>query len=156
VNVEQVRVATTDDEAALFALINRAFDVERFFMTRDRITPAELAEYFRTGLFIVLDGGEGQLNACLYFEQRGDHAYVGMLAVDPGLQGKGIGRQMMMAAERHALSLGCRAVDIRVVNLRQELPPFYHALGYVETGTQAADVSQATQPFHFVLMSKEL
>jgi GNAT superfamily N-acetyltransferase len=79
-----------------------------------------------------------------------------MLAVDPRQQGRGIGRQMMAAAERHALSLGCRAVDIRVVNLRLELPPFYRALGYVDAGTQHADTSASTQPFHYVLMTKTI
>ena len=41
---------------------------------------------------------------------------------------------MMAFAEQHARALGCGTVDIRVVNLREELPPFYRSLGYVETG----------------------
>jgi hypothetical protein len=42
------------------------------------------------------------------------------------------------------------AVDIRVVNLRTELPPIYHALGYVETGTEAVPGSPALKPAHFI------
>jgi hypothetical protein len=51
---------------------------------------------------------------------------------------------------------GCRAVDIRVVNLRTELPPIYRRLGYLETGIQPFEDPRASQPCHFILMSKPL
>jgi hypothetical protein len=48
-------------------------------------------------------------------------------------------------------------MDIRVVNLRTELPPFYRKLGYVETGeVELANEPSALQPFYFVTMSKPL
>ena len=47
-------------------------------------------------------------------------------------------------------------MDIRVVNLRTELLPFYRKLGYVERGTEPVDDPRALQPFHFILMSKAL
>ncbi|HJZ76301.1 MAG TPA: GNAT family N-acetyltransferase [Vicinamibacterales bacterium] len=153
----QTRIATSDDAPALLALINRAFVVEKFFVDRDRTTPEELAEYLRRGTFLLFDRDDGSLAASLYFESRGDRAYVGMLSVNPDLQGQGIGRQMMTAAEDHARALGCRGIDINVVNLREELPPFYRSLGYVEHGcTDPADDPGATRPYHFILMAKEL
>lgn len=63
---------------------------------------------------------------------------------------------MVEAAEQHARAAGCAAMDISVVNLRAELPPFYHRLGYRETGTAPFTDQRATQPCHFVLMSKSL
>jgi hypothetical protein len=48
-------------------------------------------------------------------------------------------------------------VDISVVDLRTELPPFYRRLGYVETGTAPfPDPAKAKRPCHFILMSKPL
>jgi hypothetical protein len=47
-------------------------------------------------------------------------------------------------------------MDIRVVNLRTELPPFYTKLGYASSGTEAAEDPRATQPFYFIRMSKPL
>jgi hypothetical protein len=46
-------------------------------------------------------------------------------------------------------------MDLRIVNLRADLPPFYRRLGYVETGTEpfAAD-AKPSQPCHFIKMSK--
>jgi GNAT superfamily N-acetyltransferase len=59
-------------------------------------------------------------------------------------------------AEQYARDLGCEAMDIRVVNLRGELLPFYRKLGYVERATEPVDDPRALQPFHFILMSKAL
>ena len=82
--------------------------------------------------------------------------YFGMLAVDPSRQGSGVGRRLVEHAEQYARDQGCYVMDIRVVNLRTELPPFYRKLGYVERGTEPVDDPRALQPFHFILMSKAL
>jgi GNAT superfamily N-acetyltransferase len=154
---DDVRIATADDAPALLALINRAFAVEKFFVDHDRITPEQLDGYLASGTFFLLAADDTPPAASLYFEQRGDRAYVGMLSVDPDRQGHGIGRQMMAFAEQHARALGCGGVDIRVVHLREELPPFYRALGYVETGrSEPVDDPGASKPYHFILMAKDL
>src|SRR5215212_3945648 len=104
-----IRTATLNDVAAIVALLNAAFAMERAFVDRDRASVAEITHYFATGgTFFVVDGANGALAACMYLEQRSDRLYLGMLAVGPAHQGHGLGRQMMAAAERHALSLGCR------------------------------------------------
>jgi GNAT superfamily N-acetyltransferase len=90
----------------------------------------------------------------MYLEQRNDRLYLGMLAVHPSQQGRGLGKQMIAAAERHAASLGCRALDIRIVDLRTELPPFYRALGFVDNGTEPLVDPQLLKPAHFIRMTK--
>jgi len=48
-------------------------------------------------------------------------------------------------------------MDILIVNLRTELPPYYRKRGYVETGTAPFPASTpTTMPCHFVRMSKAL
>ena len=87
----------------------------------------------------------------------GTIGYFGLIAVQPAQHGRGVGRTLVEAAEARLLGAGCRAVDIRVVDLRTELPPFYRRLGYVETGTAPfSDPQKATRPCHFILMSKTL
>jgi hypothetical protein len=64
---------------------------------------------------------------------------------------------MMQAAEETARSLGARYLDIRVVNLRTELPPIYRRLGFAESGTEPWPEGKPTsQPCHFIRMSKSL
>jgi hypothetical protein len=63
----------------------------------------------------------------------------------------------MQEAEAWARGRGCKAIDIRIVNLRTELPAIYRKFGFVETGTEIlSDTTKFTQPVHFVRMSKEL
>ena len=88
---------------------------------------------------------------------NGDRIYIGMLAVDPAQQKLGIGARMMREAEDFGHSAGCKFADIRVVSVRPELPLIYRKLGYVESGTESADVIKtATMPVHFITMSKPL
>ena len=63
----------------------------------------------------------------------------------------------MAAAEDYCFRKGARHADLRIVNLREELPPFYRHLGYVESGTEPfSEPAEATQPCHFILMTKPL
>ena len=152
----EIRLAILSDAQALVALINRAFTVERFFIDADRLDLAEVLAHFVTGRFLALEDG-GALIACAYLEPQGDRAYLGLLSVDPARQGQGIGSRIMDAAEDHCRRLGCLHMDLRVVNLRHELPPFYRQRGYAETGTSAFPVDQPVKlPCHFVEMSKPL
>jgi GNAT superfamily N-acetyltransferase len=90
-------------------------------------------------------------------ELRGERAYFGLLAVDPARQHRGLGLRLIDEAENYARAAGCRAMDIRIVSLRAELPPFYRRLGYVETGTAPIpDEIESKWPCHFILMSKPL
>jgi predicted N-acetyltransferase YhbS len=154
--VSALRAAGPADAGAIAALINAAFQVERFFIDGDRTNEDEVRRYMAQGTFLVAEG-DGAPVGCIYVEQRGDRGYFGLLAVDPAQHGQGVGRTLIRAAEDRFRRAGCRAVDISVVDLRTELPPFYRRLGYVESGTAPfPDPEKATRPCHFILMSKPL
>jgi GNAT superfamily N-acetyltransferase len=137
-------------------LINAAFQVERFFLDRDRIDLNEVRSRLASGRFIVA-AEDIALTGCVYVEPLGERAYLGLLSVDPSLQRSGIGKALMNAAEDHCRLAGCAFVDLRVVNLREELPGFYRKLGYVESGTAPFPEEVVTKlPCHFVVMSKQL
>jgi GNAT superfamily N-acetyltransferase len=152
-----LRAAGDADVPAIAALVNAAFAVERAFVDRDRTSADEIAAMARKGTFFVVDDEDGLL-AAMYLERRGaDRVYLGMLSIQPSKQGRGLGRAMMAAAETQAREWGCRAIDIRILSLRTELPPFYRALGFVETGiTDTVDDPFSRKPYHFILMSKLL
>ena len=151
-----IRFATEADAEAISALVNAAFKVERFFIDGDRISPEKVREMMRRGKFMLAEDG-GAMIACVYVEIRDQRGYFGLLAVDPARQGKGFGRKMVEEAESYARAIGCEFMDLLIVNLRAELPPFYRRLGYVETGTEPfAPDAKPTQPCHFVKMSKPL
>jgi hypothetical protein len=63
----------------------------------------------------------------------------------------------MDAAEDHCRAAGCRFMDLRVVNVRTDLPPYYQKLGYVETGDMPFPEEVRTIiPCHLLIMSKPL
>jgi GNAT superfamily N-acetyltransferase len=150
------RVATASDVPALECLINAAFLVERFFKRGDRITADGIRRQQAQGTFLLLER-DGDPIGTVYVALRGDRGYIGMVSVDPERQGSGYGRALMAAAEDYCLRNGARHADLRIVNLREELPPFYRRLGYVESGTEPfSEPAEATQPCHFILMTKPL
>lgn len=101
-----------------------------------RLTPATLAEKAARETALVASLG-GRLAGCVFLADRGSHLYVGKLAVDPGMQGKGVGRRLMEAAERHARALGRTALELQTrVELTGNQTTFAR-LGFRETGRTA-------------------
>lgn len=152
----QLRVATESDAEEIVRVINAAFKkAESFFIDEDRIDLESVKEFLAKGNFLLAE--DNGLAACVYVELRGDRAYLGLLAVDPPLQKAGLGSMLMQAAEDHCAKAGCAFMDIRIVNLRKELPSFYRSRGYVETGTEPFPPGHNPKtPCHFVKMSKPL
>jgi len=153
-----IRLATAADIAAIISITNAAFAVETF-LDGTRTDAAGLAAMMQKGQFLVAEQRSGHIIASVYIELRGVRGYFGMLAVDPSQQGKGVGRVMVEAAEDHCREQGCSAMDITVLSLRPELPPYYRKLGYVETGTEEFHPSRplkAGVECHCIRMSKAL
>lgn len=150
-----VRLATSDDAAALADLVNEAYAVEKSFVDGERTTADEIAEMTQNGVFLVLEQAGG-LAAAVYLERRGSIAYFGMLSVRPELQGMGLGKRLVRIAEALAEAGGASTMTLRIINLREELGRWYRSLGYREVGTSPFNHRQAKQPCHFVDMHKDL
>jgi GNAT superfamily N-acetyltransferase len=150
------RIAQPAQAEEIAALINRAFLVEKFFIDEDRINLDQVRQHFETGCFLLAEDEAG-LAGCVYIEPRGERAYFGMLSVDPSRQGTGLGKRLVAALEDHCRATGCRFIDLHIVNIRQELPPFYRKLGYTETGTEPFPSDIETKvPCHLIVLSKSL
>ncbi len=128
-----IRIATTDDAAALVTLINLAYRVEDFFVIGNRVDLDGVLERMRRpgGRFLVIDDPDtGMPFATLFLEPHGHQGYFGLLAVDPAAQGRGLAKRIIGAAEDHFRREGFAEMMIDVVTLRTELFPFYASLGY--------------------------
>ncbi|MFF7414078.1 GNAT family N-acetyltransferase [Streptomyces lydicus] len=139
------RTALDTDVPELVTLIESAYrgDTSRAGWT----TEADLLEGQRTdadGVAAVVkaDTGrlliaerDGELIACCQLEHRGDHAYFGMFAVRPELQGGGLGKIIIAEAERTAVETwGAREMRMTVIRQRAELVAWYERRGYRRTG----------------------
>lgn len=152
-----IRLATPADAARITAVINAAFHIaEGFFIDGNRIKQEEVEDYLRKGAFILAENGE-VLSGCVYVELRGDRSYLGLLSVDPAIQQSGLGSLLMREGEKYCRERGSQAMDILIVNLREDLPAFYQKRGYVYTGTTPFPPDVETKiPCHFINMSKSL
>jgi GNAT superfamily N-acetyltransferase len=155
------RTATASDIPALVRVINRAYDIERFFVTGTRTSEPDVAERLQrpNAAFLVVDDGgfPDDLAGAVYVDIRGARGYFAMLAVDPRRQGNGLGRLLVTAAEEHCRKAGCTFVDIEVVNLRTELPAFYAKFGYAPYTTAPFPTAERlSRSAHLVVMTKPL
>jgi len=140
------RFAAPADVPALHALVERSY---RGIMARDGWThEADLLRGPRTDaetltatitdpaqrVLLYEDGGV-LLASVTISDHGGGSAYMGMLAVEPGRQGGGIGRRMLAAAERAAGDVfGARSIEMTVIARRTELVAYYERCGYAQTG----------------------
>lgn len=139
------RAATPADAPALVALIESAYrgEASRAGWT----TEADILEGRRTdpegvlaviekpdGRLVVVESG-GDLVACCQLEHRGEHAYFGMFAVRPTLQGAGLGKIVIAEAERFARDEWKVAeMHMTVISVREDLIAWYVRRGYRRTG----------------------
>lgn len=154
-----VRSARPIDAPALADLVNRAYAVERFFVDGERTTADEILGLFQSGSFLILETIEtkgSRLAAAVYVEPSHETGYIGMLSVDPSLQGMGIGTRLVRIAEAMCEAMGNTSVRLRIVNLREELGRWYRSLGYHEVGTAPYTHRPVKKPCHFVEMQKPI
>lgn len=143
------RRATAADVDAVVALVESAYrgEASRAGWT----TEADLLDGRRTGpddvlecigrpdsTLLLAERGEGDgdaLVACAYLAQEDGAGYFGMFSVRPGLQGGGIGKQVLAEAERLvAGDWHLPVMRMTVIDVREELIAFYERRGYRRTG----------------------
>ena len=153
-----VRRAGAGDVTALTRLINRAHQVEAFFVDGDRIDEREVRARAEQGHFLVLDAA-ADLAAAVHVRVEDGHGVLGLLSVAPELQGLGLGKRLVAVAEALCTALGCQVMRLEFADLRAELGPWYRHLGYREVATRPfadADARPLTQACQLVRMHKSL
>jgi len=82
---------------------------------------------------------EAQLIGSVHLQKQAEQVYIGMLAVSPPLQGRGVGKQLLFAAEQAAQrTWAVNKSLMSVIESRSELIAFYERSGYRRTGINKA------------------
>jgi ribosomal protein S18 acetylase RimI-like enzyme len=103
-----------------------------------------------------------QIIGCMLLEQYPESLYLGMLTVSPTLQGGGIGKKLLAAAEEMAHSLQLSTISMTVVSVRTELIDWYKRHGYQPTGETKPfpmndpNFGEPKQFLEFIVMKKDL
>jgi len=64
--------------------------------------------------------------------------YLGLLTVRPGLQNRGLGKEVLASAEGFAKKRGGTRIRMTVLHVREALLGWYQRRGYRETGVREA------------------
>ncbi len=143
------RIAGLDDLPTLHALIESAYrgDSARLGWTHEadllggqRTDVEDLTAILTDPGRLMLIASQGDaLVGCVQLADEGDGlAYLGMLSIEPRLQGAGLGRALVTAAEGEVVRrFAADRMRMTVIRQRAELIAWYERRGYVLTGAEA-------------------
>jgi ribosomal protein S18 acetylase RimI-like enzyme len=166
-----IEIATEKDIAAITALLNSAYrgesskqgwTTEAHLIAGDvRTDEGSVKEAMEQQGSVILKYTDehAQVMGCVNLQQHDDKVYLGMLSVSPQLQGAGIGKKLLKAAEEYTLQVNGKAVYMTVISVRTELINWYERYGYKDTGerkpfTEDGVSGTHLQPLEFMVMEK--
>jgi ribosomal-protein-alanine acetyltransferase len=125
-----IRPARLQDLDALVAIENRSFDIDRF----SRRSLRYLLTKANAETFVYEEQGSVLAYAMLLFNTGTSLARLYSLAVDPELRGKGIGSELIEAAEASALGHDCSYLRLEVRRNNDTAIRLYEKRGYKRIG----------------------
>lgn len=169
---KNINIATAADAAAITVLLNSAYRGEQskkgwtteadLIQGNIRSTVENVTEIIeKEGSNFLVSKNEQELIACVNLQQHNQKIYLGMFAVKPILQGGGIGKALLHAAEEWCLYKSCSCIYMTVVNVRTELIDWYCRHGYTVTDKiipfEEDGISGThNQPLFFVELEKQI
>lgn len=168
----KISKATSSDVDAIAKLVNSAYRGEH--AKKGWTTEADMIDGTRTDAAALHDilkkpdttilkyERDGQIIGCVELKVSDKKVYLGMLTVEPGIQGGGIGKEMLQASEDFAREQHCHAVFMTVITIRKELIDWYKRHGYVDTGERKPFAfndprfGQPRQKLEFLVLEKVL
>ena len=141
-----VTIATSADAPAITSLLNGAYRGEsskQGWTTESHLIAGNVRTNEGTVHYVITQpessmlkysNKQQQIVGCVNLQQHGNKIYLGMLSVVPHLQGAGIGKHLLKAAEEYAQQVNCTAVYMTVISVRTELINWYQRHGYKDTG----------------------
>jgi len=116
----------------------------------------------QTGSIILKYTDEkGQIIGTVNLQEHDRGLYLGMFAVSPLLQGAGIGKKLLKAADDYAKEVSVATIYMSVVSVRKELIDWYKRHGYAETGEHKPFVEDELTgrhllPLEFITLEKNI
>ena len=166
-----ISIASEADVAAITSLLNSAYRGEsskkgwtteaHLIAGNKRTDEKHLQQVMQMpdSIVVKFSNEQLQITGCVNLQQHGNKIYLGLLSVSPQLQGFGIGKQLLKAADEYAQHLQCTAIYMTVITARQELISWYQRYGYQDTGERKAFIEDGLsgkhlQPLAFMVLEK--
>ena len=133
-----IRPARNEDVDAIERIVDRAY---RHYVQRIGRKPAPMLDDYTVKVrdAVVLVAEEREVIGVIVLIAKDDYLLVENVAVEPSHQGRGIGRALLAAAERHATDRGLTELRLYTNAAMTENLAFYPRLGYTEVARRARD-----------------
>ena len=168
-----ILIADEKDISSLVSLMNSAYRGENskqgwtseadLFVGNRRTDETTVANLIKKpgSVFLKYLNLEGTLEGCVFLHKKDNRIYLGMFSVSPTAQGKGIGKELLTAADDYARELNCTSIYMTVITVREELIAWYERNGYQKTGRVLpfpVDERSGipTQPLEMLVLEKHL
>jgi GNAT superfamily N-acetyltransferase len=149
-SASDIRLANSEDEAAVIALVRAAY---AHYIPRMGREPGPMTDDYaaliRDGRVHTI-GAEGSVQGVLVLLPEADAMLLDNIAVDPACKGAGLGRALLAFAEQRTRAAGYRAIRLYTHVTMTENIALYTRIGYVETHRGEE------KGFHRVYMTKRL
>lgn len=112
-------------------------------------------------IFLKYTNAQNDIIGCVNLQKHEAKIYLGMFSVSPNVQGGGIGKKLLVAAEEYAKQSGCNSIYMTVISVRTELIDWYKRHGYVDTNKRKPFVEDGLTGKHlrqleFMVLEKSL
>ena len=168
---KQINIAGASDIPALVDLLNKAYrgdDSKQGWTTEAHLIAGDVRTDEGSVKNVIEEAGsvmlkytdeKGEIIGCVNLQQHDHKIYLGMFAVSPQLQGGGVGKKMLHAAEEFAKQQNCNAIYMTVISVRTELIDWYKRHGYADTGRKRSFEEDGVsgkhlQQLEFVVLEK--
>lgn len=164
--------ATLEDVLELDKLVNSAYrgdssrqgwTTEADLLDGTRTNAEGIAELIATpGTTLLKYIEAGKILGCVELKNENGKLYLGMLTVQPHLQGKGIGKNLLFEAEVEARNQNCSSIFMTVISIRKELIDWYLRHGYIMTGERKPFAftdprfGQPKMKLEFIILEKKI
>lgn len=168
-----IRYANLDDVNSIVQLLNSAYRGEsskagwtteaHIIGGNVRANAEQVTEVITmpNSVMLVYTNADNAIIGCVNLQIHASGVYLGMFSVQPLLQGGGIGKKLLLAAEEFALANNVSRIYMTVIDVRTELINWYKRNGYKDTGERKVFVEDGItgnhlQPLQFAYLEKFL
>lgn len=167
-----ISIAGLEDVPRILAIVNKAYrgeeskkgwTTEAFLIEGDKRTDEkDIAELITNqNSWILKYTLDDKLVASVNLQKQGSALYLGMFSVEPEMQGLGLGKKILAAADEFAKEKDCIKITMSVISLRSELIAWYKKNGYVDTGQEKPfptdnKFGKPVIPLKFIILEKSV
>ncbi|HSD86114.1 MAG TPA: GNAT family N-acetyltransferase [Kofleriaceae bacterium] len=157
-----IRFARVSDVPVVVELVNLAFEHEGWLIPGPRLCDADATrELFGPDLITLVATLEDTVVGAVRVRFADEHRQpcatpeLGLLAVHPDAQARGLGSMLVRAAERLARGAGCDAIELKC-GRELGLEAYYKALGYEWVDEEFGPKFGSYRPFTLVTLQRRL